>query len=80
MEGRKEHKSVDVAVYDLEQRRLIDEECTRRTIEFMNEAQRGRGETILRLRSVHPGALPDAAEHKATRIRRSNPDSFGLVH
>jgi arylsulfatase len=35
MEGRKGEKSRDLAVYDLEQRRLIDAEITRRTIDFM---------------------------------------------
>src|SRR5262245_30484272 len=35
MEGRKGEKSREVVVYDLEQRRLIDAELTRRTIDFM---------------------------------------------
>jgi len=35
MEGRKGEKSRDVKVYDLEQRRLIDAEITRRSIAFM---------------------------------------------
>jgi arylsulfatase len=35
MEGRKGEKSRDVKVYDVEQRRLIDAEITRRTIAFM---------------------------------------------
>jgi arylsulfatase len=35
MEGRKGEKSRDVRVYDVEQRRLIDAETTRRTIDFM---------------------------------------------
>src|SRR6476620_6263448 len=35
MEGRKGEKSRDVKVYDLEQRRIIDAEITRRTIAFM---------------------------------------------
>src|SRR5262245_4131671 len=35
MEGRKGEKSRDDVVYDLEQRRLIDAEITRRTIDFM---------------------------------------------
>jgi arylsulfatase len=38
MEGRKGQNSRAVAVYDLEQRRLIDEECTRRTIDFMERS------------------------------------------
>jgi arylsulfatase len=35
MEGRKGEKSRDVKVYDLEQRRIIDAEITRRTVAFM---------------------------------------------
>src|SRR5438552_7579863 len=35
MEGRKGETSRDVRVYDLEQRRLIDAEITRRTVAFM---------------------------------------------
>jgi len=35
MEGRKGEKSRELEVYDLQQRRLIDAEITRRTIEFM---------------------------------------------
>jgi arylsulfatase len=38
MEGRKGEKSRNVAVYDLEQRRLIDAEITRRTIDFMKRS------------------------------------------
>jgi arylsulfatase len=38
MEGRKGEKSRDVAVYDLDQRRVLDEECTRRTIDFMKRS------------------------------------------
>src|SRR4051794_1912261 len=38
MEGRKGEKSRDLAVYDLEQRRLIDAEITRRTIDFMKRS------------------------------------------
>jgi arylsulfatase len=38
MIGRKGQKSSDVAVYDLEQRRLIDAEITRRTIDFMKRS------------------------------------------
>lgn len=38
MEGRKGEKSRDVMVYDQQQRRLIDEECTRRTIDFMKRS------------------------------------------
>src|SRR3954464_9576643 len=35
MEGKKGEKSQELQVYDLEQRRLIDAEITRRTIDFM---------------------------------------------
>src|SRR5580693_5586575 len=35
MEGRKGEPARDVAVYDLNERRLIDEEITRRTIDFI---------------------------------------------
>jgi arylsulfatase len=38
MEGRKGEKSRALAVYDLDQRRLIDAEITRRTIDFMNRS------------------------------------------
>lgn len=38
MEGRKGEKSHEVVVYDLEQRRLIDAEITRRTIDFMKRS------------------------------------------
>jgi len=38
MEGRKGEKSRDLAVYDLDQRRLIDAEITRRTIDFMKRS------------------------------------------
>jgi arylsulfatase len=38
MEGRKGEKSRDVVVYDLDQRRLIDAEITRRTIDFMKRS------------------------------------------
>jgi arylsulfatase len=38
MEGRKGEKSRELAVYDLEQRRLIDAEATRRAIDFMQRS------------------------------------------
>jgi len=38
MEGRKGGESRDVIVYDLEQRRLIDTEITRRSIDFMQRS------------------------------------------
>jgi arylsulfatase A-like enzyme len=40
LEGRKEEKSRELAVYDLEQRRLIDAEITRRTVDFMRRSAR----------------------------------------
>ena len=61
MEGRKGEQSRELAVYDLEQRRLIDAEITRRTIDFMKRSVRG-GQAVLRLRAVHAGAFSDAAE------------------
>jgi len=42
MEGRKGEKSRELAVYDLEQRRLIDAEITRRTIDFMKRSVQAR--------------------------------------
>ncbi len=42
MEGRKGEKSREVKVYDLEQRRLMDAEITRRTIAFMEKQTRAR--------------------------------------
>jgi arylsulfatase A-like enzyme len=41
MEGRKDQKSREVVLYDLEQRRLIDAELTRRTIDFMQRSVKG---------------------------------------
>lgn len=38
MEGRKGEASREGPVYDLDQRRLIDAECTRRTIDFMRRS------------------------------------------
>ncbi|HEY2358372.1 MAG TPA: arylsulfatase [Phenylobacterium sp.] len=38
MEGRKGQKSREVGAYDLDQRRLIDQECTRRSIDFMKRS------------------------------------------
>jgi arylsulfatase A-like enzyme len=42
MEGRKGEASRDVKVYDLEQRRLIDAEITKRTIAFMERQSQAR--------------------------------------
>jgi hypothetical protein len=38
MEGRKGESSRELVVYDLEQRRLIDAEITRRTVDFMKRS------------------------------------------
>jgi arylsulfatase A-like enzyme len=38
MEGRKGERSREIVVYDLDQRRLIDAEITRRTIDFMKRS------------------------------------------
>src|SRR4029077_11033356 len=61
MEGKKGEKSRELGVYDLEQRRLIDAEITRRT-NRLYQTQRASGQSVLRLRSVHTGSLPDSAE------------------
>jgi arylsulfatase A-like enzyme len=42
MEGRKGERSREVTVYDLEQRRLIDAQITRRTIDFMKRSVQAR--------------------------------------
>jgi arylsulfatase len=42
MEGRKGEKSRELVVYDLEQRRLIDAEISRRTIDFMKRSVQAR--------------------------------------
>jgi arylsulfatase len=42
MEGRKGEKSRDLKIYDLEQRRLIDAEITRRSIAFMERQAKAR--------------------------------------
>jgi len=42
MEGKKGEKSRDVAIYDLDQRRQIDAEITRRTIDFMKRSAEAR--------------------------------------
>src|SRR5262245_36118320 len=39
MEGKKGEKSREVAIYDLEQRRLIDAEITKRAIDFMKRSK-----------------------------------------
>jgi arylsulfatase len=42
MEGRKGQKSRNVRVYDIEQRRIIDAEITRRTIDFIGRQTKAR--------------------------------------
>lgn len=42
MEGKKGQKSEEGPIYDLEQRRLIDAECTRRAIDFMKRSVAAR--------------------------------------
>jgi len=63
MEGRKGEKSHDVAVYDLDQRRNIDTECTQRTIDFMQRnASAGKPfYAFLPYTQVHFPSLPSAA-------------------
>jgi arylsulfatase len=61
MEGRKGQKSRDVVLYDLEQRRLIDAELTRRAIDFMKRsAQAGKPFYLyLPFTLVHYPTLPN---------------------
>lgn len=61
MEGRKGEKSKELAVYDLEQRRLIDAEITRRTIDFMKRNVQAKKPfyTYVPFTSVHVPALPN---------------------
>ncbi len=60
MEGRKGEKSRKVAVYDLEQRPLLDSEITKRTIAFMEEsvAQGRPFYAYVPLTQVHLPTLP----------------------
>jgi arylsulfatase len=63
LEGRKGEKSRAVRVYDLEQRRLIDAEIARRSIEFM-ERQSKAGKPFFAyatLTQVHIPTLPNPA-------------------
>jgi hypothetical protein len=46
MEGRKGERSRELEVYDLNERRLIDAEITRRTIDFMRRYARFGGDKI----------------------------------
>ena len=61
MEGRKGEKSRDVAVYDLDQRRQIDAEITRRTIDFMKRSAESRKPfyVYVPFTQVHFPALPN---------------------
>jgi arylsulfatase len=61
MEGRKGEKSRDVAVYDLDQRRLIDAETTHRTIDFMKRSVQAKKPfyTYVPFTLVHFPALPN---------------------
>jgi len=61
MEGRKGEKSKELAVYDLDQRRLIDAEITRRTIDFMKRSiQSGKPfYTYVPFTLVHLPSLPN---------------------
>ncbi len=68
MEGRKGEKSRDVKVYDLEQRRLIDAEITRRSIAFMEREVQAE-KALLRLRDADAAASADAAQ---SGIRRQD--------
>jgi arylsulfatase A-like enzyme len=61
MEGRKGQKSRDIVVYDLEQRRLIDAEATRRAIDFMQRSAKSGKPfyAYVPYTQVHFPALPD---------------------
>jgi arylsulfatase A-like enzyme len=63
MEGRKGEKSRTLDIYDLEQRRLIDAEITRRTIDFMKRSV-GSGKPFyayVPFTQVHFPTLPNPA-------------------
>jgi len=63
MEGRKGEKSRALGVYDLDQRRLIDAEITRRTIDFMQRSA-GTGKPFyayVPFTQVHFPTLPNLA-------------------
>jgi arylsulfatase len=62
MEGRKGEKSRDLAVYDLDQRRQIDAEIVRRTIDFMKRSTQGGKPfyAYVPFTLVHFPALPNA--------------------
>jgi arylsulfatase len=69
MEGRKGEKSRDVEVYDLDQRRVIDAEITRRTVAVHGDAGTG-AQAVLRLRHPDPAAPADAAQSGLRRQDR----------
>ncbi|MBO9695246.1 MAG: arylsulfatase [Sphingopyxis sp.] len=60
MEGRRGQPSRDLAVYDLEQRRLIDAEATRRATDFMRRSVKAHRPfyAYIPLTQVHFPALP----------------------
>jgi arylsulfatase len=59
----KGEKSRELVVYDLDQRRLIDAEITRRTIDFMKRSVEA-GQTVLRLRPLYARAFPVSSEQE----------------
>ena len=60
MEGRKGEKSRNLEVYDLKQRRLIDAEITRRTVDFMKRSVKA-GKPFYAYVCHDPAAHPGAA-------------------
>ena len=69
MEGRKGEKSRDVRVYDVEQRRLMDAEITKRTIAFMERQAQARKPffAYATLTQPHLPTLPNPAFAGKTR-------------
>ncbi|MEJ8858811.1 arylsulfatase [Variovorax robiniae] len=63
MEGRKGEKSRDVRVYDLEERRSLDSEITRRSIDFM-ERQTNAGKPFFAFASLTQPHYPVLANRK----------------
>jgi arylsulfatase A-like enzyme len=63
MEGRKGEKSRTLQVYDLEQRRLIDAEVTRRSIAFIERNAQAKKPffTFVALTQPHLPSLPNPA-------------------
>jgi arylsulfatase len=62
MEGKKGEKSRQLKVYDLDQRRVIDDEITRRSVDFIRQHARGHNPFYLYIpyTLVHFPTLPDA--------------------